>query len=205
MELQLLHEKPTEKDLKSLMDYIQRMASGEAPFFPTTLSLVYDRLVENTLANPTFGSVPDKPAGSQGISTPTPLPQASTSTSSTFSFSHLAINTAASSSNLQAPDPARRIIPLRPTKTPAASSSNLQAPTPVHGPIPPVTPAGSAWLKCVQCDEHARLQDLYEGLRCPRCPEKGKKGRPFMYCTACRVVRSVHKVICVKKCKKKFM
>jgi len=34
------------KDSKSFTDHIQRMASGEAPFFSTTLSLVYDGVIE---------------------------------------------------------------------------------------------------------------------------------------------------------------
>ena len=203
MELQLLHERPAEKDLKSLMDYIQRMASGEAPFFSTTLSLVYDKLVENAFANPTFGSVPEKPTGSQGITTPTPPSQASTSTSSIVS--HTTINAATSSSNLQAPASVCGLAPPRPTTNPVASSSDLQVPTPVRWPTLQITPANSVWLKCVQCGELAQLRDLYNGLRCPRCPGIGKK-RPLMRCTACFVMRTVDKAICDgRNCKKQLM
>ena len=46
MEIEFLHQKFTEKDPKLLMDHIQRMASGEAPFFATTLGVVYDKLAE---------------------------------------------------------------------------------------------------------------------------------------------------------------
>ena len=48
MEIEFFHERFTEKDPELLIDHIERMASGEAPFFPTMLSLVYDRLVEKT-------------------------------------------------------------------------------------------------------------------------------------------------------------
>jgi hypothetical protein len=46
MEIQFFHEMITEKDPKLLIDHIERMASGGTPFFPTTLSLVYDKLFE---------------------------------------------------------------------------------------------------------------------------------------------------------------
>ena len=46
MEIRVLYEMFTGKDPKSLMDHIQKMASGEAPFYSTTLSLVYDKVVE---------------------------------------------------------------------------------------------------------------------------------------------------------------
>jgi len=52
MEIQFLHENFTEKDPRLLMGHIQRMASGEAPFFSTTLGLVYEKLVEKTFARP---------------------------------------------------------------------------------------------------------------------------------------------------------
>ena len=52
METQFLHDNFTEKDSKLFMEHIQRMAFGEAPFFATTLSLVYDKLVEKAFAQP---------------------------------------------------------------------------------------------------------------------------------------------------------
>jgi len=74
MEIQFLHETFTEKDPKLLIDHIQRMVSGEAPFFPATLSLVYDRLVEQTFPkNVSPGSGPWGSTKSQTITTPTPL------------------------------------------------------------------------------------------------------------------------------------
>ena len=52
MEIQFLHKNLTEKDPKLLMDHIKKMASREAPFFATTLSLVFDKLVEKTSPRP---------------------------------------------------------------------------------------------------------------------------------------------------------
>ena len=47
--VQLLYDCPSKDHPQLLTDHIQRMASGEAPFFPTTLSLVYDKLVGKAL------------------------------------------------------------------------------------------------------------------------------------------------------------
>lgn len=44
MEIEVL-DACAEKDSKLLLDHIQSVVSGEASFFPTTLSLVYDRLI----------------------------------------------------------------------------------------------------------------------------------------------------------------
>jgi len=52
MEIRFLHENFTEKDPKLLMEHIQRMAAGKAPFFPTTLRLVYKKLIEKSFAQP---------------------------------------------------------------------------------------------------------------------------------------------------------
>ena len=46
IEIEFLHKSFTEKDPKLLMEHIQRMAYGEAPFYSTTLSFVYNKLVE---------------------------------------------------------------------------------------------------------------------------------------------------------------
>jgi len=91
MEIQFICENFTEKDPKSLMDHIQSMASGEAPFFATTLSLVYYKLVQKIFSKRApLGSG----LGGQTIATPTPSLQESTSTSSVIL-----------SSNWQAPAP----------------------------------------------------------------------------------------------------
>ena len=46
MEIGIFLDNFTEEDPELLMDHVQRMSSGEAPFFPTTLSLLYGKLVE---------------------------------------------------------------------------------------------------------------------------------------------------------------
>ena len=51
-EIDIFLENFTDENLESLMDHIQRMSSGEAPFFPTTLSLLYGKLAEKS-AGPT--------------------------------------------------------------------------------------------------------------------------------------------------------
>jgi len=68
MEIQFLHENFTEKDFRSLMDHIQSMASGEAPFFATTLSLVYGGLIRKAFSkHAPLGSG----LGGQSVATPT--------------------------------------------------------------------------------------------------------------------------------------
>ena len=142
MEIEFLHRSFTEKDPKLLMEHIQRMASGEAPFFSKTLSLVYDKLVEYASTRPVtsgsnLGKSPD--IGSQGIVEPTPAPT---------------------------PDPGSRMV----------------------------------LLKCWQCGERAMLRDLYDGLRCPVCPPRtASKGRPFMQCPMCDIVRGLPKDHCVRR------
>ena len=84
MEIQFLLKNFTEKDPKLLMDHVRRMASGEAPFFATTLSLVYGKLVEKVFTRPTSSSSGtsglEKPTEGQGVIIPSLPPQASSST-----------------------------------------------------------------------------------------------------------------------------
>ena len=54
MEIQFLHERATEEDPKLMINCIQKMVSGETPFLPTTLSLVYDKLVEKAFTTHSF-------------------------------------------------------------------------------------------------------------------------------------------------------
>jgi len=181
MEIHFLDERATELDPKLLIDHTQRMASGEAPFFPTTLSLVYDKLIEKSFTNRTpFDPGPGGCTKGESLIHPSiPLSQALASTCS--------------------------ILPAPIVET-IASSSNLQTPAPTYGPILPITTPNSAWLKCQKCGEVARLRDLHESLRCPRCPTKGKKGRPFMECTSCYASQATPRDNCVrKKCRKRFM
>ena len=71
VEIEFLHNNLTKENSKKLlMEHIERMASGEAPFFSTTLSLVYDTLVEEsspqtTTSGPHPGKSPG--TGDQGV------------------------------------------------------------------------------------------------------------------------------------------
>lgn len=53
VEVEFLQQIPTEWHSKLLMDHIQKMESGEAPFLPMTLSLIYSTLVRKALPQPT--------------------------------------------------------------------------------------------------------------------------------------------------------
>lgn len=180
MEIQFLHENVVEKDPKLLIDRLQKMASGEAPFFPTTLSLVYDKLVEKAFTKHTpFGPGPGDCTEGHGVIYTTPS-QASTSTSNIDSST---------------------------TVGPAASPSNLQDPVSTPGPNLSTTTAQLARLKCTRCGEVALLRDLYRDLYCPLCPESVKKGRrALMECTVCGVVRGMNRDDCIRKiCRRRFM
>ena len=181
MEIQFLQDRVTGKKPKLLIDGIQRMASGEAPFFPTTLSLVFDKLVEKACTKRTsfgFGSGPGGCTEGESSIHPT-TPKMSTQTSN---------------------------IPPPPIVGAIASSSNLQAPASTCGLVPPVTTPDLAWLKCQQCGEVARFRDLHETLRCPQCPPRSvKKGRPFMKCASCDTPQTAPREDCVgKKCRRRF-
>ena len=178
MELQLFRERATEMDPKLLVDHIQRMASGEAPLFPTTLSLLYDKLVEKAFVDRTsFG--PDPGGCTEGESPIHPdSPRASTPT-------------------LNTPPPAFNTF---------ASSSNLQAPASTHGPVPPTTTPSPTWLECRQCGHVSWLRDLREGLRCPRCPMGSPKRKILMQCSSCGTARGKNRGDCERKtCRKVFL
>lgn len=181
MEIQFLHERFTENDHKLLMGHIQRMASGEAPFFPATLSLVYDKLVEKALSKQTSGPDLGRSTGAQSVTTPT-LP-------------------------LQPPTPTSGVASSSTSST--CPSFGFQA-APIPGP-PLSTTAKQTRLKCVRCWCITSVYDLYGGLHCPRCDEKGRngrgvKGRPFMQCTGCSTLRYECGNVCLKsKCSGQFM
>jgi len=179
MEIQFFRETVNEMDPKLLIDHIQRMASGEAPFFSTTLSLVYDKVVEQAFTEHTpFGPGPDDCTEGESLVHPTP-PQASTPTSN---------------------------VPPPPLASTVSSSSNSQAPVSAHEPVPTTTTPNSTWLICQRCRQPARLGDLREGLCCPRCPRRGIKARPLMQCTSCNSVRGTLRADCERRaCRKIFM
>jgi len=181
MEIQFFHDNFTQKDSKLLMEHIQRMASGEAPFFPTTLSLVYDKLVQKALAQPVpSGSGLGKSAEVESVADPCPRPQAPVPISGVPSIS--------TSSD--------------------APSFILQTPAPGPGPVPvpSSTSSPSAWLRCNKCYSPAKLEDLSDGMRCPVCPPRLKKGRPYMHCSICSAQRSTPRDDCPSRhCRVRFM
>ena len=180
MEIEFLHGNFTEKNPKLLMEHIQRMASGEAPFFSTTLSLVYDKLVERVFTQPVVSS--PSPSPSLGKPTETGIQSVAEATPST------------QSSNL--PDLANWWA------NPARSPNPLPS-SPAYNPVP----YGAMCLVCSQCGNGARIQFLHEGVRCPICPSRGpKKGKPFMRCPACHLVRNDHRDTCIRfACQARFM
>lgn len=57
LEIKFLNENSPGENPKLLMDHVQRMVSGEAPFLPATLSRIYGALARKVLAPPIpFGS-----------------------------------------------------------------------------------------------------------------------------------------------------
>ena len=174
MEIQFLHDNFTEKDSKLLMGHIQKMAFGEAPFFATTLSLVYDKLVEKAFTQPI-------PSGS-GIGKSAKVKSA-----------------ADPRSPLQPPISVPGAPPT-PTlsNVPSTSSSVPQTPPPVPGPVPPSNATRFTWLRCHRCLGAVGLRDLHDDLRCPRCPASDERGPPLMQCTLCRTIRTARRDTCQK-------
>lgn len=161
MEIQFLLEQFTENFPKPLMDHIQIMASGEAPFFPATLSLVYERLVERAFSKcAPFGSGSAKFVW-RGVNPPTPSIQTSTSASSV-----------ASSSDFQAVI-SRPVIAPSTTTTTTIGRARLKC-----ARCRTVTPVRSLYrcLYCPLCDDKGRNG-------------RNQKGWPFMRCTECHTLR----------------
>ena len=181
MEIQFLYGNFTQKDSTLLMEHIQRMASGEAPFFATTLSLVYDKLVEKAFAQPApSGSGLGKSAEVQSVADPCPRPQASISISG---------------------------VPSTPTFSDAPSFIP-QTPAPDPGPEPVPSNTSSTWaqLLCNKCNSPTILEDLSDGMRCPLCPPRPRKGRPYMHCSLCGAQRSTPRDDCPSRhCRARFM
>jgi len=199
MEIQFLHDNFTEKDSKLLMEHIRRMASGEAPSFATTLSLVYYKLVEKVFPRPVpsgfgFGKSPEV----ESVANHFP-PQPSTSV---FSVPSTSIPSPPSTSAFG--------IPSSFAFTYASSAPSFVPQTPAPNPTPTPVPSSTAtkltWLRCHKCHQSARLAELYNGKRCPRCPKKSsKKWPPLMECTSCLTVQSSNMDKCLRKqCRAKF-
>lgn len=180
MEIEFLFRNFSETNPKAFMEHIQRMASGEAQFFPKTLSLVYDNLAERALTQPTTsgpGSGNPTETENQTVAEPTPTTQAP----------DITVNADSS------PTPN---VPLLPGQQP-----------PAPGPDPDPIPLGAVWLECFTCGQRSRMRDLHDSVRCPRCPSRGsRKGRPFMRCPSCNLIRNVVRDTCVRfACQTRFV
>lgn len=167
-----------EKNPRLLMEHIQRMASGEAQFLSETLGLVYDKFFENSLPFV---------ASSSGLGTPPATGGQGISGSTLIA---------------QEPDTT--------TNQPSSSTSGTAFPHDPQIPSPTLGPSNTtrtAKLRCCRCGILLRLQDLYDGMHCPICPEKSaKKGRPWVNCELCGVSRSLSRVDCArKKCRARFV
>lgn len=173
------------------------MASGESPFFPAALSLIFDGLVGRIFPKQyqfTFGlsSFP----GGQSVTTPTPFqPSSWTSTTASPSTSNANSFTTVA----------------QPSITTLAPSSVSILPIPGPTTAPSITPVNQRALKCIRCREHAGLGQLHDGLHCPRCPDTGKngtgvRGRPYMCCSGCNQFRTKPVDYCSRaKCNAKFL
>ena len=175
MEIEFFYKNFTEQNPELLMDHIRRMASGEASFISTTLSLIYDKLVERTFVHPTAsGSGPVK-SGETGDLSVTGTPTTQAQDLSTI------------------------------VNSPSTPKTHL--PSSQQEPEPEPAPLGAVWLRCFQCGESARMRDLVDGLRCPRCSSRGPvKGKQFMRCPSCNVPRKTRRETCIRyACQNPFM
>ena len=201
MEIDFLHKNITGNNPKLLTDYIQSMASGESPFFPAALSLIFDGLVGRIFPKQyQFTFAPSNFPGGQSFTTPTPFqPSSWTSASApafTFNANSPITPTVAEPSTLT---PASPFVSRPPVPTPTTALSNTSV------------PVERKELKCVRCCGNARVGQLYDGLFCPQCPGNGKngkgvKGRPYMRCWGCPQLRTTRIDHCTKaKCNAKFL
>jgi hypothetical protein len=211
MEIEFLRNNVTKLDPKSLTDHIRSATSGEAPFFPVALSLIYDKLAEKSFPKdaPSNSGTSQVP-GKQSVTTSAPL-QAPSPVSITTSAPTQMPSASSVASNLTPITGSSHfpvVMPFPPTYS-SSSGSSLPAPAPTPGPS--TTPTARASLVCMRCSGRMRLALLYDGLRCPQCTEKGKdgtgkKGRPFMRCSKCSQLRVTNTVRCSKgKCNATFL
>lgn len=209
MEIEFLHRNFAGEKPKVLMDHTQRMASGGAPFFSTTLSLVYDKLVEKTFAQATASSsgLGNSSWGEgQGVMN---------STNQASGLASQVLNPTGQVSNPtnqvlgptnQMTNPATHFNPPW-TPTPTFTlPTNQQTTTPT--PEPSSAPARFAWLRCTKCGTISRLRNLVQGMHCSVCPVWDMKhGRPkfHMKCQLCGIIREKHRNDCINgKCQARF-
>ena len=74
MEIEFFDRNFIGRDPKPLMDHLRSVASGEASFFPNTLSLAYDKLFERSFPKIVpFDSGPSQVSGNQTATTSAPI------------------------------------------------------------------------------------------------------------------------------------
>ena len=221
MEIEFLNSNLTEKNPKLLTEHIQRMTSGGAPFFPATLSLVYDKLVERAFPRTIVsGSGLEQSPGTegQGVTNSTDQTnrpnQGSGSTNRVLNPTSQVSNstTQVSNSTNQVPGPTHQVAnPAFYVNTPSTSTPTVTLPSDLHTTAPTPGPSSAAarvaWLVCVKCGTQSRLQDLYLGLLCPLCPARsGKKKRARMKCQLCGNGLDTRRIDCVvRKCRAIFV
>ena len=184
MEIEVLYQNFIKNDPKHLVDYIQRVASGEAPFFPTTLSLVFEKLIGTKLPK----SDSEKSLEGQNVTTPRPA-QASSSTS-IVAPSSISTSNASSSTTPTVTRPPVAIPPAFP----------ISVARPLPGP-------DQKWLLCRVCRGFTRVAYLSGGLHCPRCrPVVKKIKQALMVCTGCGRKRATTVNTCIgATCRARFM
>jgi len=133
MEIEFFGRNLTEESPELLMEHIQRIASGDAPFFSTTLSLVYRKLFEKVLPLPI--------APVQGPRK-SPLPKDRSVTKPT-----LTTRAPSSISNARAP-------------TSTTLFSNRKTASPVPSEVLSNTTGSTVLLKCFQCGQRAKVVEL---------------------------------------------
>ena len=176
MEMKFFHGTFTGQNPELLTDHIRRMASGEAPFFAATLSLVYGALARKVLPLSITSSsslIKSGEAGDQSVIEPPPAILASNST-----------------------------LDLDRSLTPSITqSSGLQESASVSGPSGIDNHTVS--LICRRCGQTANSVELFTGLRCPHCRSRqnrgGRKvnGRPYMQCSQCNTPRTTLRSDCL--------
>jgi hypothetical protein len=188
MEIEVLFQHLTKEDPKLLMDYIQSVTRGEATFFPTTLSWVYDRQMGREFPQGGTRSGPDSEKD------PRPCGQ-----NDDWGYGQNVDLAGGQGEDWGGNQNADTLDPLQ-----ASSSSSTPAPTFAATPTTPATTfADQQWLTCARCRKKAKLEQLLDGLHCPRCTEDGKNGlgvmgRPYMRCSKCTALRTRRKKV---KCK----
>jgi hypothetical protein len=214
MGIEVLHRNLTKEDPKLLMDYIQSAASGDAPFFPTTLSLVYDKLIGKEFPQVGTGSDPDSeedpfPCGQEEdwgygqnldwASDPIPDSDWASGQGLDWGASSQGEDWGATGQDLSDRNGISGAGAQGRTWADVLTS-RASAPAFTWTPTVP----DQKLVRCVRHLRHtARLVELYNGLHCPSCTDDGRnglgvRGRPYMTCLGCNFLRTTRVDECVR-------